>query len=112
MIDYMLQKQCSPNDAHYDMLIVYYVEERPLHFGRLEFSLITCFRFGNVSLSSYKSGHLNFRSRVFPRHVGSKVTNLDILGLIEDEEAFGIICDKDVVHLFLMLALEVMFMGR
>ena len=75
----MLQKQCSPNDDPYDMPIVYYVEERPLHFGRPEFSLITGFRFGNVSFSSYKSGHLNFRSRVFLRRVGSKVTNLDIL---------------------------------
>ncbi|PWA69469.1 phospholipase-like protein [Artemisia annua] len=112
MIDYILQKQCCPSDAHYDMPIVYYVEDRPLHFGRPEFCLITGFRFGNVSFNSFKSGHLNFRNRVFPNHVGKKVTSLDIIGLIEDEQAFGIIYDEDAVRLCLLLALDVIFMGR
>lgn len=112
MIDYVLQKQCYPNENHYDMPIVYYIEDRPLHFGRPEFSLITGFHFGKVSFEKYGSGHLNFRSRVFPKRSGSKITNLDILGLIEDEEAFGIICDEDAVRLCLLLALEVIFMGR
>ena len=112
MIDYILQKQCCPSNAHYDMPIVYYVEERPIHFGRPEFCLITGFSFGNVDLNSYKSGHLNFRNRVFPNHVGKKVTSLDIFGLIEDEHSFGIIYDEDAVRLCLLLALEVIFMGR
>ncbi|GJR09861.1 hypothetical protein Tco_0792513 [Tanacetum coccineum] len=45
MIDYMLQRQCYANDAHYDMPLIFYVHGRGLHFGHREFSLITCLHF-------------------------------------------------------------------
>nr|GEU32774.1 phospholipase-like protein [Tanacetum cinerariifolium] len=44
--------------------------------------------------------------------VGLVVTSLDVLGVIEDEVMFGNLCDEDLVRLCLILALEVIFMGR
>ncbi|GJU88117.1 hypothetical protein Tco_1300540, partial [Tanacetum coccineum] len=84
MIDYMLQKQCLVNDAHYDMPLTYYVNGRGLHFGRREFCLITGFRFGAVSFSSYSKGDMKFKERVFPHRVGLSITSLDLVGVIED----------------------------
>ncbi|GJT96000.1 phospholipase-like protein [Tanacetum coccineum] len=37
---------------------------------------------------------------------------LDVIGVIEDEEKFGNLDDEDSIHLCLILALEVIFMGR
>ncbi|GJR15889.1 phospholipase-like protein [Tanacetum coccineum] len=112
MIDFVLQKQVSVNDAHYDMPILYLVEGRHLLFGYPEFCLITGFRFRNISFRSYRPGHLKFHNRLFPKHVGSKITNLDLICLIEDEELFGKLGDEDAVRVCLLLALEVIFMGR
>ncbi|GJW68091.1 phospholipase-like protein [Tanacetum coccineum] len=39
-------------------------------------------------------------------------TNLDPVGVIEDEELFGHLSDEDVVRVCLLLSLEVIFMGR
>ncbi|GJZ88611.1 hypothetical protein Tco_0660393, partial [Tanacetum coccineum] len=83
-----------------------------LHFGRPEFALITCMRFGTIRFCSYTSADLKFRNRVFPHKVGLLVTILDVLGVIEDEVMFGNLCDEDSVRLCLILALEVIFMGR
>ncbi|GKA77928.1 hypothetical protein Tco_0784465 [Tanacetum coccineum] len=41
-----------------------------------------------------------------------EVTNLDIIGVLEDEERFGKLSDDDAIRLCLLLALEVIFMGR
>ena len=41
-----------------------------------------------------------------------KVSNLDILSVIEDEELFSKLSDNDAVRLCLILLLEVVFMGR
>nr|GEW58501.1 hypothetical protein [Tanacetum cinerariifolium] len=111
MIDYMLQRQCYANDAHYDMPLIFYIHARGLHFDRHEFSLITCLRFGEVSFSCYSKGELKFRSRVFPHRVGLKIASLDLIGVIENEEFFSKICNEDVVHVCLLLSLEVIFMG-
>ncbi|GKB72773.1 hypothetical protein Tco_0934185 [Tanacetum coccineum] len=43
---------------------------------------------------------------------GLSVTNLDVIGVIEDEETFRKLCDQDSIRLCLILALEVIFMGR
>ncbi|GKA40104.1 hypothetical protein Tco_0732697 [Tanacetum coccineum] len=40
------------------------------------------------------------------------VTNLDVIGVIEDEETFRKLCDEDSIRLCLILALEIIFMGR
>nr|GEY16647.1 phospholipase-like protein [Tanacetum cinerariifolium] len=78
MIDYMLQRQCYVNDAHYDMPLIYSVHGRGLHFGCREFSLIT----------------------------GLKITSLDLIGVIEDEEFFLKLCNKDVVRIWILESFE------
>ncbi|GJT73168.1 hypothetical protein Tco_1032454 [Tanacetum coccineum] len=80
---YILQKQVFVDDAHYDMPLIYNVE-----------------------------GDVKFVSRVLPHKLGLKVTNLDLLGVIEDEELFGKLDDDDAVRVCLLLALEVIFMGK
>ncbi|GKD35750.1 hypothetical protein Tco_1251259, partial [Tanacetum coccineum] len=79
----MLQRQCYVDDAHYDTLLIFYIHGRGLHFGRHEFSLI----------------------------IGLKITSLDLIGVLEDEELFSKICDEDAVRVCLLLSLEVIFMG-
>ncbi|GKA43519.1 phospholipase-like protein [Tanacetum coccineum] len=105
----MLQRQCYVNDAHYDML---YVHGRGIHFGRREFSLITGLHFEEVSFSCYSKGDLKYRSRVFPHRLGLKITSLDLIGVIEDEEFFSKLCVEDAVRVCLLLSLKVIFMGR
>ncbi|GKA35432.1 hypothetical protein Tco_0721923, partial [Tanacetum coccineum] len=79
-----IQIKCYVDDAHYDMPLIFYIHSRGLHFDLREFSLIT----------------------------GLKITSLDIIGVIEDEEFFSKICDEDAVRVCLLLSLEVIFMGR
>ena len=112
LIDYILRRQHKVDDQHHDMPLIYYMDGRNLHFGRPEFSLITGFRFGTVSFDLHTSGELTFRNRVFPNKIGYSITNLDIIGVIEDEEMFGKLSDDDAIRLCLLLALEVIFMGR
>ncbi|GJV74384.1 hypothetical protein Tco_1505968, partial [Tanacetum coccineum] len=40
------------------------------------------------------------------------ISNLDIIGVIEDEERFGKLSDDDAIRLCFLLALEVIFMGQ
>ncbi|GJT48642.1 hypothetical protein Tco_0974799 [Tanacetum coccineum] len=42
----MLRRQHKVDDDHHDMPLIYYIEGHTLHFGHLEFSLITSFHFG------------------------------------------------------------------
>ncbi|GJX64502.1 hypothetical protein Tco_0298845 [Tanacetum coccineum] len=83
-----------------------------LHFDHSEFALISGFPFGTVNFGLYIFGELKFRNRVFPHKLGLSVTNLDIIGVIEDEETFRKLCDQDSIRLCLILALEIIFMGR
>ncbi|GKC99126.1 phospholipase-like protein, partial [Tanacetum coccineum] len=108
----MLRKQHKFDEYHNDMPLIYYVEGHSLHFGRLEYALITGMRFGTIRFCLYTSADLKFRNRVFPNKVGLVITNLDVLGVIDGEVMFGNLCDKDSVCLCLILALEVIFMGR
>ncbi|GKB21108.1 hypothetical protein Tco_0855031 [Tanacetum coccineum] len=43
---------------------------------------------------------------------GQKITSLDLIGVIEDEEFFSKLSDEDTVRVCLLLSLEVIFMGR
>ncbi|GKB91518.1 hypothetical protein Tco_0963790 [Tanacetum coccineum] len=108
----MLRKHHKVDEYHNDMPLIYYAEGHSLYFGRPEFALITGMRFGTISFCSYTSADLKFRNRVFPHKVGLVVINLDVLGVIEDEVMSGNLCDEDSVRLCLILALEVIFMGR
>ncbi|GJY01530.1 phospholipase-like protein [Tanacetum coccineum] len=80
----MLRKQHKVDDSHNDMPLIYYVEGHSLHFDRPEFALIT----------------------------GLTVTILDVIGVIEDDKKFGNLDDEDSIRLCLILALDVIFMGR
>ncbi|GJX05263.1 phospholipase-like protein [Tanacetum coccineum] len=108
----MLRKQHKVDDSHYDMPPIYYTEGHSLHFGRPEFALITGLPFGTVNFGLYTSGELKFRNRVFPHKLGLSITNLDAIGVIEDEETFLKLCDQDSMRICLILALDVIFMGR
>ncbi|GJX53696.1 phospholipase-like protein [Tanacetum coccineum] len=108
----MLRKQHKVDASHYDMPLIYYTKGHSLHFGRPEFALITGLPFGHVNFRLYTSGELKFRNRVFPHKLGLSVTNLDVIGVIEDEETFQKLCDQDSIRLCLILCLEVIFMGR
>ncbi|GKA89795.1 hypothetical protein Tco_0811607, partial [Tanacetum coccineum] len=77
-----------------------------------EFSLITGFRFREVSFSCYSKGDMKFRDRVFLHRVGLTITSLDLLGVVEDEEYFRKLCDVYAIRVCLLLCLEVIFMGR
>ncbi|GJS44543.1 phospholipase-like protein [Tanacetum coccineum] len=60
----------------------------------------------DMPLINYVEGHsLHFGRPEF-------VLITDVLGVIEDEVMFGNLCDEDSVPLCLILALEVIFMGR
>ena len=108
----MLRKQHRVDDSHYDMPFIYYLDGHKLHFGRPEFCLITGLCFGTVRFEPYTSGHLKFRDRLFPEKQGLIVTNLDLLGVIEDEDRFRNLSDDDAIRISLLLVLEVIFMGR
>ncbi|GJZ93625.1 hypothetical protein Tco_0665828 [Tanacetum coccineum] len=100
------------DDDHHDMPLIYYMEGHTLHFGHREFSLITGFHFGTISFDLHTSSKLKFRNRVFLNKIGLIISNLDIIGVIEDEERFGKLSDDDAIRLCFLLALEVIFMGQ
>ena len=108
----MVRKQQRVDDSHYDMPFIYYLDGHTLHFGRTEFCLMTGLRFGSVSFEVYTSGDLKFRDRVFPDKQGFIVTNLDLIGVIEDEYRFRKLSNEDAIRISLLLVLEVIFMGR
>nr|GEV99961.1 phospholipase-like protein [Tanacetum cinerariifolium] len=112
LIDYMLRRQHKVDDQHHDMPLIYYMKGHSLHFGRREFSLIIGFRFETVNFDLHPSSDLKFCNRVFSSKIGFIITNLDIIGVIEDEERFGKLSDDYAIRLCLLLAVEVIFMGR
>ncbi|PWA46772.1 phospholipase-like protein [Artemisia annua] len=112
LVHHMLEKQLKSDDKHYDLSLIYNVNGHLLHFGHREFQLITGFRFGTPTLRGFRTGPFNFRDRVFPDKIGERLKNIDLLYLIEDDEAFSKISDEDAIRACLLLALEVIFMGR
>ncbi|GKB27179.1 phospholipase-like protein, partial [Tanacetum coccineum] len=87
------------------------MEGHKLHFGHREFSLITGFHFGTVSFDLHSSGELKFWNRVFPNNIGFSITNLDIIGVIEDEEIFGRVSDDDAILWLKILKPGIHFLG-
>nr|GEV77092.1 phospholipase-like protein [Tanacetum cinerariifolium] len=68
--------------------------------------------FESLKLLKELQEHEMAKTRVLPKKVGDKVTNLDLLGVIKDEELMGNLCDEDAVRVCLLLSLEVIFMVR
>nr|GEU50789.1 retrovirus-related Pol polyprotein from transposon TNT 1-94 [Tanacetum cinerariifolium] len=108
LIDYMLRRQHKVDDQYHDMPFIYYMEGHKLYFGHREFSLFTDFRFRTVSFDLHSFGELKFQNTVFPNKIGFSITNLDIIGVSEDEEIFGKLSDDDAIRLYVLLALEVL----
>ncbi|GJZ40875.1 putative reverse transcriptase domain-containing protein [Tanacetum coccineum] len=108
----MLQKQKFSDNDHYDLPLIYNVNEHTLHFGRREFCLISGFKFGWISFCNFRDGDITFRDRVFPEKIGEYVKNIDLLSLIEDEVRFTSLSDSDSIRVCLLLSLEVIFMGH
>nr|GEZ43549.1 nucleotide-binding alpha-beta plait domain-containing protein [Tanacetum cinerariifolium] len=75
------------------------------------FALITVLHFGTISFGLYTYGELKFCNKEFPHKLWLIVTKLDVIGVIEDEETFGKLCDEDSIRLLLLLALDVIFIG-
>nr|GEU36997.1 phospholipase-like, aminotransferase-like mobile domain protein [Tanacetum cinerariifolium] len=97
-IHYMLQKQKISDNDHYDILLIYSVKGHTLHFGRLEFCLISGFKFGFLSFHKFTEGEITFRDRVFPKKIGEYLKNIDLLSLIEDEYRFSSLFDPDSIR--------------
>ncbi|GJU74081.1 phospholipase-like, aminotransferase-like mobile domain protein [Tanacetum coccineum] len=112
LIHYMLQKQKFSDNDHYDLPLIYNVNEHTLHFRRREFCLISGFKFGWISFRNLRDGNITFRDRVFPKKIGEYVKNIDLLSLIEDEVRFTSLSDSDSIRVCLFLSLEVIFMGH
>ncbi|GJY98852.1 RNA-directed DNA polymerase, eukaryota [Tanacetum coccineum] len=108
----MLQKQKFSNNDHYDLPLIYNVNEHTLHFGRHEFCLISGFKFRWISFFNFRDGDITFRDRVFPEKIEEYVKNIDLLSLIEDEVRFTSLSDSDSIRVCLLLSLEVIFMGH
>ncbi|GJW62797.1 phospholipase-like, aminotransferase-like mobile domain protein [Tanacetum coccineum] len=108
----MLQKQKFSDNDHYDLPLIYNVNDHTLHFGRREFCLISGFKFGWISFRNFRDGEITFRDRVFPEKIGEYVKNIDLLSLIEDEVRFTSLSDSDSIRVCLLLSLEVIFMGH
>nr|GEY50266.1 phospholipase-like protein [Tanacetum cinerariifolium] len=108
----MLSRQHKVDDDQHGMPLIYYIKGHTLHFGHSKFSLITGYYFGTVSFGLHTFGEMKFRNRVFLHKIRLIVTNLDVIGVIEDEESFGKLSDEDAIRLFLLLAFEVIFMGQ
>ncbi|GKA16069.1 phospholipase-like, aminotransferase-like mobile domain protein [Tanacetum coccineum] len=108
----MLQKQKFSDNDHYDLPLIYNINEHTLHFGRREFCLISRFKFGWIRFRNFRDGDITFRDRVFLEKIGEYVKNIDLLSLIEDEVRFTSLSDSDSIRVCLLLSLEVIFMGH
>ncbi|GKA77622.1 putative reverse transcriptase domain-containing protein [Tanacetum coccineum] len=94
----MLQKQKFSDNDHYDLPLIYNVNEHTVHFGRCEFCLISGFKFGWICFRNFRDGDITFRDRVFPEKLGEYVKNIDLLSLIEDEVRFTSLSDSDSIR--------------
>ncbi|GJU76682.1 hypothetical protein Tco_1273752 [Tanacetum coccineum] len=105
-----LRPNLSPVAGTPDMLglTLAFEDSHSMHFGRPEFALITSLPFGTVNFGLYTSSELKFRNRVFPHKLGLSVTNLHVIGVIEDEETFRKLCDQDSIRHCLLLSFKAM----
>nr|GEX21667.1 phospholipase-like, aminotransferase-like mobile domain protein [Tanacetum cinerariifolium] len=112
LIHYMLQKQKFSDNDHYDLPLIYNVNEHTLHFGHREFCLIGRCKFGWISFRNFRDADITFHDRVFPEKLGEYVKNIDLISLIEDEVRFIGLSKSDSIRVCLLLSLEVIFMGH
>lgn len=113
LMNYVLQHQVSVSNICPDCPITYHIGDHYLQFGRKEFCLITGFRFGKVKT---KPGKVlpPFVDRVFPekkKMAVQSVKGTDLLKLLKDDR-WSTISDDDAVRVCLLIACELVFMGR
>ncbi|GJU16711.1 phospholipase-like protein [Tanacetum coccineum] len=94
--------------------IIFRIGDHMLHFGRKEFSLLTGFRLGVVSL---KHENLScFCTRVFPDLVTEKdirrLKSCHLLALVRDKKGWAGLHDIDAVRVCLLIVAELVFMGK
>ncbi|GJV53124.1 phospholipase-like protein [Tanacetum coccineum] len=95
----------SPNQP-----FIFDIDGRTLEYGREDFCLITGFWFGKVNLDPKEKDHSKFRKRVFPKIGNLKGEHL--LALVNKDVKFNNFDDEDVVRVYLLLALDFVFIGQ
>ncbi|GKA84275.1 phospholipase-like protein [Tanacetum coccineum] len=96
------------NDTH----LMHYVLQH--QFGQKEFCIITGFRFGILSEKHKKLSP--FCQCVFPEKVTKtgvkKVKSSELLKLLRDKEGWLALSDMDAVRVYLLIVVELVFMGK
>ncbi|PWA92189.1 phospholipase-like protein [Artemisia annua] len=96
-----------------DFPIIYHIGDHYLQFGQKEFCLIIGFRFGKVVTPKGRKDS-PFRVRVFPEKKTMAVKSVkgtDLLKLLKGDR-WSSISDDDAVRVCLLIACELLFMGR
>ncbi|GJR82114.1 phospholipase-like protein [Tanacetum coccineum] len=115
MMHYVLQHQVLVFNFRSDSPpIIFHIGDHWLEFGQKEFCLITGFRFGNVS---EKYGRMSpFFNRHFlenkTRNGFKRITGFDLLRVLRDKNTWLKMLDEDAVRLYLLIASELVFMGK
>ncbi|PWA79180.1 phospholipase-like protein [Artemisia annua] len=113
LMHYVLQHQVSVSNMCPDFPIIYHIGDHYLQFGRKEFYLITGFRFGKVVTPKGRKDS-PFSDRVFPEKKTMAVKSVkgtDLLKLLRGDR-WSSISDDDAVRVCLLIACELVFMGR
>ncbi|GJS08559.1 phospholipase-like protein [Tanacetum coccineum] len=115
MMHYVFQHQVSVSNLRPDCPpIIFHIGDHWLEFGRKEFCLITGFRFAHFS---EKHGPMStFFDRYFSenktRKGFKKINGFDLLNVLKDKQTWLNMLDEDVVRLCLLIASELVFMGK
>ncbi|GJV49658.1 phospholipase-like protein [Tanacetum coccineum] len=115
MMHYVFQHQVSVSNLRPDCPpIIFHIGDHWLEFGRKEFCLITGFRFAHFS---EKHGAMStFFDRYFSenktRKGFKKINGFDLLNVLKDKQTLVNMLDEDVVRLCLLIASELVFMGK
>ncbi|GKD05000.1 phospholipase-like protein, partial [Tanacetum coccineum] len=115
MMHYVFQHQVSVPNLRPDCPpIIFHIGDHWLEFGRKEFCLITGFRFAHFS---EKHGAMStFFDRYFSenktRKGFKKINGFDLLNVLKDKQTLVNMLDEDAVRLCLLIASELVFMGK
>nr|GEV19869.1 phospholipase-like protein [Tanacetum cinerariifolium] len=110
LLNFLLQHQRYVEDPTIDIPFIFDIDRRTLELGRQDFCLITGFRFGKISLDPKEKYRSQFRECVFSETPNSNGPLL--LDLVNNDVEFNNLDDDDVVHVYLLLALDYVFMGQ
>nr|GEV39298.1 phospholipase-like protein [Tanacetum cinerariifolium] len=86
-VDRLVQRQRLVRNPSPHQPFSFDIDGRSLEFGRVDFCLITGFRFGKVSLDPKEEDHFEFCKRVFPKNANLKGKHL--LELVKNDVEFN-----------------------